>query len=290
MNVHPFIEAEKTAGHNVKRTCELLKVSRTAYYARRTGTPAPRAVRDAELTEQITAVHQQSRGTYGAPRVHAVLKREGADCGRRRVARLMRQAGLTGRHRRRRPRTTIPDPHASTRPDLVLRDFQPDFSALDTRWCGDITYIATSEGWLYLATVIDIASRRVVGWATADHLRTELVADALRTACRTRRPAGPVIFHSDRGCQYTSRELALLADEFGIRLSVGRTGQCWDNALAESFFSTLKNELGDTDPWPSRAAARTAIFEWIESWYNLHRLHSSLGYRSPAEYETALAA
>ncbi|MFG2639333.1 IS3 family transposase [Streptomyces sp. NPDC048362] len=290
MNVDPFIEAEKTAGHNVKRTCELLEVSRTAYYARRTGAPGPRAVRDAELTEQITAVHQQSRGTYGVPRVHAVLKREGAGCGRRRVARLMRQAGLAGRHRRRRHRTTIPDPHAVTRPDLVLRDFRPDPAAVDTRWCGDITYIATQEGWLYLATVIDIASRRVVGWATADHLRTELVADALTAACRTRRPAGPVIFHSDRGCQYTSRELATLAAEFNVRLSVGRTGQCWDNALAESFFSTLKNELSDTRPWPSRAAAHTAIFEWIESWYNLHRLHSSLGYRSPAEYETILAA
>ncbi|WP_435260477.1 IS3 family transposase [Streptomyces sp. 1222.5] len=290
MNVDPFIEAEKTAGHNVKRTCELLKVSRTAYYARRTGTPGPRAVRDAELTEQITAVHQESRGTYGAPRIHAALQREGAGCGRRRVARLMRRAGLTGRHRRRRHRTTIPDPHAVTRPDLVLRDFQPDPASLDTRWCGDITYIAAQEGWLYLATVIDIASRRVVGWATADHLRTELVADALRTACHTRRPAGPVIFHFDRGCQYTSRELAILATEFNVRLSVGRTGQCWDNALAESFFSTLKNELGDNRPWPSRAAAHTAIFEWTESWYNLHRLHSSLGYRSPAEYETALAA
>jgi transposase InsO family protein len=291
VNVHPFIEAEKTTGHSVKRTCELLKVSRTAYYARRTATPGPRAQRDTELTEQITTVHKQSRGTYGAPRIHAVLQREGAGCGRRRVARLMRQAGLTGKHRRRRHRTTIPDPHAPTRPDLVLRDFQPDASALDTRWCGDITYIATREGWLYLATVIDIASRRVVGWATADHLRAELVADALRTACRTRRPTGPVIFHSDRGCQYTSRELATLAGEFGVRLSVGRTRQCWDNALAESFFSTLKNELlGDSRPWPSRAAAHAAIFEWIESWYNLHRLHSSLGYRSPAEYETALAA
>ncbi|WP_327301784.1 IS3 family transposase [Streptomyces goshikiensis] len=289
MNVDPFIEAEKTAGHNVKRTCELLKVSRTAYYTRRNGTPGSRSVRDAELTEYITAVHERSRRTYGAPRVHAVLKREGAGCGRRRVARLIRQAGLAGRHRRRRHRTTVPDPHAVTRPDLVLRNFQPDPAAIDTRWCGDITYIATDEGWLYLATVIDIASRRVVGWATADHLRTELVADALTAACRTRRPAGPVIFHSDRGCQYTSSELASLATDFGIRLSVGRTGQCWDNALAESFFSTL-NELGDTHPWPTRAAAHTAIFEWIESWYNLHRLHSSLGYRSPAEYETALAA
>ncbi|MGW3682500.1 IS3 family transposase [Streptomyces prasinus] len=290
MSVYPFIEAEKAAGHNVKRACELLKVSRAAFYVRRTGIPGPRAVRDAELTEQITAVHEQSRGTYGAPRIHAVLKREGAGCGRRRVARLMRQAGLTGRHRRRRHRTTIPDPQAANRPDLVLRDFRPDPAMVDTRWCGDITYIATEEGWLYLATVIDIASRRVVGWATTDHLRTELVADALQTACHTRRPAGPVIFHSDRGCQYTSFQFAILAAEFEVRLSVGRTGQCWDNALAESFFATLKKELGDTRPWPSRAAARTAIFEWIESWYNLQRLHSSLGYRTPADYETALAA
>ncbi|MFI8370108.1 IS3 family transposase, partial [Streptomyces sp. NPDC085466] len=224
------------------------------------------------------------------PRVHAVLRRQGQECGSRRVARLMRQAGLAGRHRRRRHRTTTPDPHAAIRPDLVLRDFRPDAEAVDTRWCGDITYIATDEGWLYLATVIDIASRRVVGWATAGHLRTELVADALRAACGTRRPAGPVIFHSDRGCQYTSHEFAILASEFDIRLSVGRTGQCWDNALAESFFSTLKNELGDTRTRPNRAAARTEIFEWIESWYNLRRLHSSLGYRTPADYEAALAA
>ncbi|WP_369275910.1 IS3 family transposase [Streptomyces sp. R11] len=190
MNVDPFIEAEKSAGHSVKRACELLEVSRTAYYARRNGNPGPREVRDAELTEKITTVHQRSRGAYGAPRVHAVLKCEGEGCGRRRVARLMRQAGLTGRTRRRRHRTTIPDPHAFTRPDLVLRDFQPDPAAIDTRWCGDITYVATEEGWLYLATVIDIASRRVVGWATADHLRTELVADALKAARETRRPSG----------------------------------------------------------------------------------------------------
>ncbi|WP_331730518.1 IS3 family transposase (plasmid) [Kitasatospora sp. NBC_00070] len=287
MTVHPFIEAEKLSGHNVKRACELLKVSRAAFYARRTATPGPRAVRDAELTEKITEVHEKSRGSYGAPRVHAVLRRDGERCGRRRVARLMRRSGLQGRHRRRGRRTTIPDPHAGIRPDLVLRDFQPDPGAVDTRWCGDITYIPTQEGWLYLATVIDIASRRVVGWATADNLRTELVADALRAACRTRRPAGPVVFHSDRGCQ---GEFALLAGEFDVRLSVGRTGQCWDNALAESFFATLKRELLGDRPWPSRAAARTAIFEWIEAWYNIRRLHSSLGYRSPAEYETALAA
>lgn len=289
MNVHPFIEAEKQAGHSVQRACELLKVSRAAYYTRRRG-PSARAVSDAELTEKIRTVHARSRGTYGSPRVHAALTDEGIACGRRRVARLMRQAGLTGRTRRRRQRTTIPDPRAATRPDLVLRDFQPDPAGADMRWCGDITYIPTDEGWLYLATVIDIATRRVVGWATADHLRTSLVADALTAACRTRRPKAPVIFHSDKGCQYTSRELAALASRLNVRLSVGRTGQCGDNALAESFFSTLKNELIDTQPWPSRAAAHIAIFEWIEGWYNLHRLHSSLGYRSPATYETPLAA
>jgi transposase InsO family protein len=290
VTVHPFIEAEKRDGHNVKRVCELLEVSRTAFYARRTGKPGPRAVRDAELTGQITEVHATSRGTHGAPRIHAVLKREGALCGRRRVARLMRAAGLEGRHRRRRHLTTVPDPRAATRPDLVLRQFEPDPDGVDTRWCGDITYVPTEEGWLYLATVIDIASRWVIGWATADHLRTDLVADALTAACRQRRPTRPVIFHSDRGCQYTSQQFAALATEFGVRLSVGRTGQCWDNALAESFFATIKRELLDTRTWPSRAAARTAIFDFIEGWYNLHRLHSSLGYRSPAEYETALAA
>ncbi|MFD0274210.1 IS3 family transposase [Kitasatospora sp. NPDC127111] len=290
MTVHPFIEAEKQAGYSVKRACELLKVSRAAFYARRNGQPGPRAMRDAELTSKITQIHTDSRGSYGAPRVHATLLQGGDRCGRRRVARLMRQADLQGRHRRRRHRTTVPDPNAATRPDLVLRDFEPDPTALDVRWCGDITYIATEEGWLYLATVIDIASRRVVGWATADHLRTELVADALRAACRTRRPNGPVIFHSDRGCQYTSREFAYLASEFGVLLSVGRTGQCWDNALAESFFATLKRELIGERPCPSRAAARSAIFEWIEGWYNIRRLHSSLGYRSPAAYEAVLAA
>ncbi|RPK33395.1 Integrase core domain protein [Streptomyces sp. ADI93-02] len=197
MTVHPFIEAEKRAGHSVKRACELMKVSRTAFYDRRSGPPGPRAVRDAELTEQITEVHAKSRGTYGAPRVHAALKREGAECGRRRVARLMQAAGLQGRRRGRRHVTTVPDPRAAFRPDLIVRDFQPGRAGLDARWCGDITYIPTEEGWLYLATVIDIASRRVVGWATADQLRTDLVADALISACRQRRPTRPVIFHSD---------------------------------------------------------------------------------------------
>ncbi|NRQ37515.1 IS3 family transposase [Nonomuraea sp. NN258] len=290
MSVHPFIEAEKQGGHSVKRACELLGVSRAAFYARRSAVPGPRAMRDAELSERIALVHAGSRGSYGAPRVHAQLRREGERCGRRRVARLMRVLGLAGRYRRRRRQSTIPDPNADRRPDLIERDFTPDAAGLDTRWCGDITYVPTDEGWLYLATVIDIASRRVVGWATADHLRTGLVGEALQQACTRRRPAGPVIFHSDRGCQYTSAAYARVAGRLGVRLSVGRTGQCWDNALAESFFSTLKGELLDLRSWPTRAAARSAIFEFIEGWYNLHRLHSSLGYRSPADYEAAAAA
>ncbi|HEX8009161.1 MAG TPA: IS3 family transposase [Trebonia sp.] len=290
MSVDPFIEAEKQGGHHVKRACELLGVSRAAFYARRNPAPGPRAVRDAELGERIGQAHRTSRGTYGAPRIHALLQHEGQRCGRRRVARLMRLLGLQGRHRRRRQVTTIPDLDAAKRPDLIGRDFQPYPAAIDTRWCGDITYIATDEGWLYLATVIDIDSRRVVGWATADHLRTDLVTDALQQAWRTRRPHGPVIFHSDRGCQYTSTAYAQLTERLGIRLSLGRRGQCWDNAVAESFFATIKGELLDGYRWPSRAAARTAIFEFIESWYNLRRLHSSLGYRSPADFEAAAAA
>jgi putative transposase len=290
VSVHPFIEAEKQGGHHVKRACELLEVSRAAFYTRRNAVPGPRAARDSELAERIGQVHRDSRGSYGAPRIHALLRQEGEHCGRRRVARLMRTLGVQGRHRRRRQITTIPDPAAGARPDLIGRDFQPDPAALDTRWCGDITYVPTDEGWLYLATVIDIASRRVIGWATADHLRTELVSDALQDAWLRRRPGASVIFHSDRGCQYTSTAYARLAEQLGIRLSVGRRGQCWDNALAESFFATIKGELLDERRWPTRAAARSAIFEFIEGWYNLRRLHSSLGYVSPAAYEQAHAA
>ncbi|MEW2418914.1 IS3 family transposase [Streptomyces sp. NPDC046866] len=289
MTVDPFIEAEKRAGHSVKRACELMKVSRSAYYQRRQPAAGPRARQDAELTSLISEVHTQSRGTYGAPRIHAALKAEGRTCGRRRIARLMRDAGLEGRHRRRGHRTTIADPAAACRPDLVMRDFTADPQAVDTRWCGDITYIPTGQGWLYLATVIDIASRRVIGWATSDHLGTSLAADALTAACRQRRPVGSVIFHSDRGTQYTSHAFARLAASLGIRLSVGRTGVCWDNALAESFFATLKNELVTRHTWHTHAAAKTAIFEYIEGWYNSRRLHSSLGYQSPVQYETSAA-
>ena len=285
MNIYPFIEAEKACRRNVKRACELLKVSRSAFYAHLKG-PSRREQDDADLTGEINAVHQESRGCYGAPRVHAELRRRGRQHGRKRVARLMRSAGLAGRAAKRWKKTTIPDPSAPARADRIRRDFTTDASRLNSRWCGDITYIRTWEGWLFLATVIDIASRRVVGYAMADHLRTSLVADALGNAVAARDPDPGVIFHSDRGAQYTSAEFAGLAGDYQIMLSLGRTGQCWDNALAESFFASLKGELIDAQTWPSRAAARHAIVEYI-GWYNGTRLHSTLGYLSPAEFEAS---
>jgi transposase InsO family protein len=187
-------------------------------------------------------------------------------------------------HPRRCKRTTIPDPAAAARADLVRRDFAVNAAAVTTRWCGDITYLPTWEGWLYLATVIDIASRRVVGFAMAEHLGTELVADALTNAVAARDPAPGVIFHADRGCQYTSGDYAMLAGDLEVTLSMGRTGQCWDNALAESFFASLKGECLDQQLWPTRAAARRATVEYI-GWFNGTRLHSALGYQTPNEFE-----
>jgi transposase InsO family protein len=284
VNCYPFIEAEKSQRRNVKRACELMKVSRAAYYAARKDRISRRAREDAELAARVRAVHEESKGRYGSPRVRARLRAQGLRHSRKRVARLMRQAGLQGRAAKRWKKTTIADPGAAARADRIRRDFTADAAKVNTRWCGDITYIATWEGWLYLATVIDIASRRVVGFALADHLRTELIASALSNAVAARDPEPGVIFHSDRGCQYTSAAYAALADECEVTLSVGRTGQCWDNALAESFFSSLKGELIDTRAWPTRAGARRAVVEYI-GWYNGTRLHSSLGYQSPADYE-----
>jgi transposase InsO family protein len=285
VNVYPFIEAEKRGRRNVKRACELLKVSRAAFYQHLAG-PSRRGQDDTQLASEIQAVHQESKGRYGAPRVQAELRRRGRRHGRKRVARLMRQAGIAGRAAKRWKKTTIPDPAAAARADRIRRDFTTDAGRLNSRWCGDITYIRTWEGWLFLATVIDIASRRVVGYAMADHLRTELISAALGNAVAARDPAPGVIFHSDRGCQYTSAEFTGLADDCQVVLSLGRTGQCWDNALAESFFASLKGELIDTRPWPTRAAARWAVVEYI-GWYNGTRLHSTLGYLSPAEFEAA---
>lgn len=288
MNLWPFIEVEEAEQHSVKRACELLEVSRAAYYEQRKHVPSRRDLDDAELMDRIKTIHADSKGTYGAPRIHAQLRRDGIHCGKKRVARLLVRAGLAGRCPRRWRTTTIADPNAEARAvDLIRRVFGPDV-ALDTRWCGDITYVRTWEGWAYLATVIDLASRRVVGWALADHMRTDLVADALRMACIHRRPPAGVVFHSDRGCQYTSGDYTALAAELGVTLSLGRKGQCWDNAVSESWFATFKNEFVYTRPWPTLAGLRRATFEFIEGWYNTRRLHSSLGYRSPAEYEATI--
>ena len=285
MSVYPFIEAEKAGSRNVKRACELLKVSRAAFYQHLAGASA-REHADAVLTARIKAVHAASKGRYGAPRVHAQLARAGHRHGRKRIARLMKASRLQGRAAKRWKRTTIADPAAAARCDRIRRDFTASAAAVNTRWCGDITYIPTWQGWLYLATVIDIASRRIVGYAMTDHLRTELVAAALANAVAARDPAPGVIFHADRGCQYTSAELAALARSLDVELSHGRTGQCWDNALSESWFSAIKGELLDDQAWPTRAAARTAITQYI-GWYNSTRLHSTLGYLSPAEFEAS---
>jgi putative transposase len=288
VKLDPFIEAEEAGGHSVKRCCDLFEVSRAAYYQRQQHIPSDREVSDAELVEKIRQIHEESDGTYGSPRVHQELLQRGVVCGRRRVRRLMRRHGLEGRCKKRWRRTTIADPAAEAEAlDLIQRHFGPG-DVLDVRYVGDITYLATWEGWAYLATVIDLSSRKVVGWAVADHMRTELISDALFMAFGNRRPPAGVIFHSDRGCQYTSREFRQLAAAQGVVLSLGRKGDCWDNAVAESFFATIKRELIDRRPWPTMAGLHRAVFDWIEGWYNTRRLHSSLGYLSPAQYEARI--
>jgi transposase InsO family protein len=287
VNAFRFIEAEKAEQGNVAAACRLLEVSRTAFYEHAKHTPSAHELEDRALAKRITAVHADSRGTYGWPRVHQALRRDGIRCSGKRVARLMRTAGLVGRCRRRWTKTTIPDPEANA-VDLVKRVFGPGMVELDRIWVGDITYIRTWEGWLYLAVVIDLASRRVVGWSMADHMRAELVTDALTMALEARRPGPGLVFHSDRGTQYTSADFRTLLAANGIVQSLSRPGQCWDNAVAESWFSTLKTEWIEREALPTRRHARRRIFDFIERFFNRRRLHSSLGYRTPAEYESML--
>ena len=290
MKRYRFIEAEKAGQRNVNKACTLLEVSRSAYYAWSKNPTSARKVRDRALADRIIAIHEGSRKTYGAPRVHAELANEGVSTARKRVARLMAERNIAGRHKRRFKRTTIADPLAkSTAVDLLQRNFSPATIELDRIYVGDITYVRTWEGWLYLATVLDLASRRVVGWAMADHMRTDLVTDALQMAIEQRRPQPGLIFHADRGSQYTSNAFTKLLEDYKFRQSLSRPGQCWDNAVAESFFSTLKTELIYREVMSSRTAARRAIFEFIEVFYNRQRLHSSLGYVSPATFEASKA-
>ena len=271
------------ATHNIATMCRVLGVSPSGSYAWCDRPLSVRAQTDQVLLAQIQAIHEQSRGTYGAPRIHAELQAQGVRCGRKRVARLMRHADLAGAQRRRVRGTTRRGRQTMAAPDLVGRDFTA--SAPDQLWVADITYVPTGEGWLYLATVLDAWSRRIVGWAMADTLRTELVMEALNMAVWNRRPATGVVHHSDRGAQYTSLTFSQRCRDAGVAPSMGSVGDAYDNALAEACFASLKTELLLQRTFATRKAARLALFDFIEAFYNSHRRHSALGYLSPAEFE-----
>jgi transposase InsO family protein len=263
-----FIDAEK-ATFPVALLCRVLGVARSGY--------------DAALADRVRAIHAASRATYGAPRIHAVLRAEGTRVGRKRVARLMRGASLVGvRRGGPRPPTTIADPDRVAAPNRVARNFRAE--APDRLWVGDLTYVPTGEGWLYLAVLLDEYSRRVVGWAMGGAMPTDLPLAALRMALR-RRPAPGLVHHTDRGSQDTALAYQAQLATAGLVASMSRAGDCDDNALAESFFATLKSELVDRSRWPTRHAAQGAIFEWIEAVSNRQLLHSALGYRTPVAFE-----
>lgn len=282
--IFSFIETEK-GNHAIGLMCRCLKVSTSGYYSWRVRPPCRRERDDAVLSRRIERIHRDSRGTYGAPRVTAQLKAEGMRVGNKRVGRLMREEGLEGCYRRRKktPRTTCPNPRAVPAEDLVKRDFTPE--ARDHPWVADISYVPTWEGFDYLAFVLDAYSRRCVGWAMADHLRAELVTDALNMALGRRDTAPGLIHHSDRGSQYSSVAFCKRLAEAGAVPSMGSVADPYDNALAEAFVATLKREAVERAPWPTRESVRSAVFEYIEVFYNRRRLHSALGYCSPAEFE-----
>ena len=275
------------AAFSVSTMCRLLGVSPSGYYAWRNRGPSSRSLANEALTERIRQIHEESRRTYGVPRVHFELVEKGWRIGRKRVARLMKAAGLQGVSRRKGIRTTVRCPEACPAPDLVERDFTAP--GPDRLWVADITYIATWAGFLFLSVVLDAWSRKVVGWAMATHLRTELVLDALNMALWQRQPR-EVVHHSDHGTQYTSIAFGKRCREAGVRPSMGSIGDCYDNALCESFFATLECELLDRRKFATQAEARMAVFEFIEGFYNPRRRHSSLGYLSPVNYERRMEA
>lgn len=274
--------AEK-ANYPVTLMCRVLGVSRSGLYAWQRRRPSQRAQADACLREQIRSVHAASRGTYGSPRVHQGLRRDGVRVARKRVERLMRQDGLRGRVRRRFRRTTDSNHKLPVAPNTLNRQFSVD--APDRVWAGDITYIRTAAGWGYLAVILDLHSRMVVGWALADHMRTELVEQALVAALGKRTPSSDLLHHSDRGSQYASGSYRARLQAHGIAVSMSRRGDCYDNPVVESFFGSLKQELVHLASWRDLAAARAALHDYIEVFYNRQRLHSSLGYRTPAEVD-----
>jgi len=262
--------------------CRVLKLSRSGFYAWCQRSPSQRSDRDRALLAGIRAIHEASRGTYGAPRIHAELQARGERVGRKRLARLMRQDGRRGVTRRRFTVTTRRS-KGRPAPDRVERRFEADGPNL--LWVADITYIPTTAGFLYLAVVVDVWSRKVVGWAMETHLRTELVEQALDMALRNRKPQQPVIHHSDQGCQYTATRFGARAVQSGVLLSMGSVGDCYDNALAESFFATLECELLQRHSLAPPRETRAQVFEFIEGFYNTRRRHSALGYLSPVDFE-----
>jgi transposase InsO family protein len=283
-----FIRAHQ-AQFPVEVLCETLGVSRSGYYAWRDRPPSPNTQRRERLVAEIRAVHGDSHATYGSPRVYQALQARGIPCSENTVAKLMRAEGV--RAKARRPfvvRTTDSRHDQPVAANVLNRQFYPDRP--NTVWTADITYVPTAEGWLYLAVVLDLFSRRVVGWATADHLRSELTCDALRMALEHRKPTGELLHHSDRGRQYASDAYQRLLADHGIEPSMSRPGDCYDNAVTESFFSTVKREWTHHASYATRAEARRSLFEYIEVFYNRQRLHSTLGYRSPAEYEVRFAS
>jgi len=277
-----LVQELAAGGVLVAVACRVLRVSTSGYYEWRGRAPSPRAVADAALTAQIREIHASSRGTYGVPRVHAELRLgRGVRCGRKRIARLMRAERLYGVYRRRGKRAR---PAPAVHDDLVRRRFVAD--APDRLWLTDITEHPTREGKVYCAAVLDVYSRRIVGWSIADHLRGELVVDALEMARWRRRPGcGQTVLHSDRGAQYTSWAFGHRLRAAGLLGSMGRVGSALDNAMMESFFGTLQRELLDRQTWATRAQLASAIFEWIEAWYNTRRRHTSIDYLSPVDYE-----
>jgi len=270
------------AVHSVRMMCRVLDVSPSGFYAWRARPLSARAKRDVELSALLERAHTESRGTYGVPRLHAELAAQGVHVGRKRVARLMRIAGLAGICRRRKVFTTRRDKDAPLSDDLVQREFTA--TGPDQLWVADITYVPTWAGFLYLAVVLDAWSRRVVGWAMSTSLATQIVLDALNMALWQRRPRN-VVHHSDHGCQYTSIAFGQRCKEAGVRPSMGTVGDAYDNAMCESFFATLECELLDRRRFRSHAEAQMAIFDFLEGFYNPRRRHSALGYESPISYE-----
>ena len=270
----------------VDRMCEMLAVSNSGFYAWLQREPSRRQQENAALVIDIRQIYEDSRETYGSPRIHAELRAKGQEVSRNRVARLMRLHGIQAKRKQRYKTTTKRDPACEPAPNLIAQDFNAE--GANEKWLADITYIDTREGWLYLAAILDTYSRKIVGWAMNERLQKQLVEDALRMAVGRRDLQGELIHHSDQGSQYTSHDFLALLQQYDIQVSMSGVGNCYDNAMMESFFATLKTECV-TQQFESRQQARQVIFEYIELWYNRQRRHSALGYLSPEQFERLAA-